>query len=241
MPEPRPEGTQHEASGAVLFARDDDDDRCPAQVAAGLECGPVAQWLEPTAHNGLVAGSSPAGPTTISPLQHPGNRPARAPVRGLPKPEPQTCESPARRPSGGVVGVTGPACRRPRGPFQATPGRRRSTATRREDLPGKVPGMRLYHFTSLGHLPVILATGGLWRGEVPVGLGRLSRCRRGRLRLGLGLAGGAPHYARRFRNTRTRRHLAGTVGDATSRAREDDNAIMAEPFLPVVPRRSPPD
>ncbi len=25
--------------------------------------GPVAQWLEPTAHNGLVAGSSPAGPT----------------------------------------------------------------------------------------------------------------------------------------------------------------------------------
>ena len=28
--------------------------------------------------------------------------------------------------------------------------------------------MRLYHFTSLGHLPVILATGGLWRGEVPI-------------------------------------------------------------------------
>ncbi len=27
--------------------------------------GPVAQWLEPTAHNGLVAGSSPAGPTNI--------------------------------------------------------------------------------------------------------------------------------------------------------------------------------
>lgn len=26
--------------------------------------GPVAQWLEPTAHNGLVAGSSRAGPTT---------------------------------------------------------------------------------------------------------------------------------------------------------------------------------
>src|SRR5271154_3997520 len=25
--------------------------------------GPVAQWLEPAAHNGLVAGSSPAGPT----------------------------------------------------------------------------------------------------------------------------------------------------------------------------------
>ena len=27
--------------------------------------GPVAQWLEPAAHNGLVAGSSPAGPTNI--------------------------------------------------------------------------------------------------------------------------------------------------------------------------------
>ena len=27
------------------------------------QVGPVAQWLEPTAHNGLVAGSSPAGPT----------------------------------------------------------------------------------------------------------------------------------------------------------------------------------
>lgn len=34
--------------------------------------------------------------------------------------------------------------------------------------------MRLYHFTSLGHLPVILATGGLWRGEVPVGDGTQS-------------------------------------------------------------------
>src|SRR6185312_14269103 len=29
--------------------------------------GPVAQWLEPTAHNGLVAGSSPAGPTNRAP------------------------------------------------------------------------------------------------------------------------------------------------------------------------------
>ena len=29
-----------------------------------LAAGPVAQWLEPAAHNGLVAGSSPAGPTT---------------------------------------------------------------------------------------------------------------------------------------------------------------------------------
>ena len=28
--------------------------------------GPVAQWLEPAAHNGLVAGSSPARPTSQS-------------------------------------------------------------------------------------------------------------------------------------------------------------------------------
>ena len=28
--------------------------------------GPVAQWLEPTAHNGLVGGSNPPGPTTQS-------------------------------------------------------------------------------------------------------------------------------------------------------------------------------
>src|ERR1700693_4371173 len=27
--------------------------------------GPVAQWLEPAAHNGLVGGSSPPGPTNI--------------------------------------------------------------------------------------------------------------------------------------------------------------------------------
>src|SRR6187431_2382748 len=33
--------------------------RSPRPFAAG----PVAQWLEPAAHNGLVAGSSPAGPT----------------------------------------------------------------------------------------------------------------------------------------------------------------------------------
>src|SRR6266478_5611716 len=32
-----------------------------------LAAGPVAQWLEPAAHNGLVAGSSPAGPTTLRP------------------------------------------------------------------------------------------------------------------------------------------------------------------------------
>ena len=30
---------------------------------APLVLGPVAQWLEPAAHNGLVVGSSPTGPT----------------------------------------------------------------------------------------------------------------------------------------------------------------------------------
>ena len=33
------------------------------RFAASSAAGPVAQWLEPAAHNGLVAGSSPAGPT----------------------------------------------------------------------------------------------------------------------------------------------------------------------------------
>jgi hypothetical protein len=35
-------------------------------LPTGCLPGPVAQWLEPAAHNGLVAGSSPAGPTTQS-------------------------------------------------------------------------------------------------------------------------------------------------------------------------------
>jgi hypothetical protein len=52
--------------------RNRDANRRPALCAhAGFVyrlrgAGPVAQWLEPTAHNGLVAGSSPAGPTTHS-------------------------------------------------------------------------------------------------------------------------------------------------------------------------------
>ena len=36
---------------------------CDALPLLPGRTGPVAQWLEPTAHNGLVAGSSPAGPT----------------------------------------------------------------------------------------------------------------------------------------------------------------------------------
>ena len=35
----------------------------PCCSRSGPAAGPVAQWLEPAAHNGLVAGSSPAGPT----------------------------------------------------------------------------------------------------------------------------------------------------------------------------------
>ena len=37
--------------------------RCLAADQRQPAAGPVAQWLEPAAHNGLVAGSSPAGPT----------------------------------------------------------------------------------------------------------------------------------------------------------------------------------
>jgi hypothetical protein len=37
----------------------------PAAPRGRSAAGPVAQWLEPAAHNGLVAGSSPAGPTTL--------------------------------------------------------------------------------------------------------------------------------------------------------------------------------
>jgi hypothetical protein len=33
--------------------------------------GPVAQWLEPTAHNGLVGGSNPPGPTNFNAFRVP--------------------------------------------------------------------------------------------------------------------------------------------------------------------------
>ena len=58
---------------------------CASAVRAGRDCrsrrgivwgcawgclseriGPVAQWLEPTAHNGLVGGSNPPGPTIFN-------------------------------------------------------------------------------------------------------------------------------------------------------------------------------
>ena len=35
----------------------------PAAPRGRSAAGPVAQWLEPAAHNGLVGGSSPPGPT----------------------------------------------------------------------------------------------------------------------------------------------------------------------------------
>jgi hypothetical protein len=39
---------------------------CGVGLPAPERIGPVAQWLEPTAHNGLVGGSNPPGPTTQS-------------------------------------------------------------------------------------------------------------------------------------------------------------------------------
>ena len=37
-----------------------------ARGRLSLRLGPVAQWLEPAAHNGLVGGSNPPGPTRQS-------------------------------------------------------------------------------------------------------------------------------------------------------------------------------
>ena len=38
----------------------------PGIAAGRMRGGPVVQWSEPSAHNGVVAGSNPAGPTTKS-------------------------------------------------------------------------------------------------------------------------------------------------------------------------------
>src|SRR6185312_16521384 len=46
----------------------------PAAPRGRSAAGPVAQWLEPAAHNGLVAGSSPAGPTTLRPSGYAATR-----------------------------------------------------------------------------------------------------------------------------------------------------------------------
>lgn len=61
-------------------------------IPFGLRCfrtetgpGPVAQWSEPAAHNGLVAGSSPAGPTISRSTQVFTRAGAQAPeaIRGV--------------------------------------------------------------------------------------------------------------------------------------------------------------
>lgn len=55
------------ACGSLQFALERTDARgnhCPGITApATRRQGPVAQWLEPAAHNRLVGGSSPSGPT----------------------------------------------------------------------------------------------------------------------------------------------------------------------------------
>ncbi len=43
-----------------------------------LAAGPVAQWLEPAAHNGLVPGSSPGRPTNLRSRSEQGRRSRRA-------------------------------------------------------------------------------------------------------------------------------------------------------------------
>ena len=71
----------YQAFGCPAFAGHDETDRgtqhcrigngivrgvgTVAVVSRDTPAGPVAQWLEPAAHNGLVAGSSPAGPTNV--------------------------------------------------------------------------------------------------------------------------------------------------------------------------------
>ena len=52
-------------SGRGLQCLPDDALGPAASLSAAVisPIGPVAQWLEPAAHNRLVAGSSPAGPT----------------------------------------------------------------------------------------------------------------------------------------------------------------------------------
>ncbi len=52
--------------GSACWRRIPGVDAPSASNGASSGSGPVAQWLEPTAHNGLVGGSSPPGPTTHS-------------------------------------------------------------------------------------------------------------------------------------------------------------------------------
>lgn len=53
------------SSSEARISHDDRPRAIDAPVGLALSpCGPVAKWLRPTAHNGLIAGSNPAGPTT---------------------------------------------------------------------------------------------------------------------------------------------------------------------------------
>src|SRR5262245_30884376 len=69
--------------------------------------GPVAQWLEPAAHNGLVGGSSPPGPTSLRSLRE--LRPslaARATARQAPQggcAASEGCRAEARRAKAGLL------------------------------------------------------------------------------------------------------------------------------------------
>src|SRR5450755_3225368 len=90
--------------------------------------GPVAQWLEPTAHNGLVAGSSPAGPT----IQIQGLT-TISPVAELSWP---TVESCGDRAAEGIVPARSRSPLRKISRLPAAAGRR---AARRPPIPGRGP------------------------------------------------------------------------------------------------------
>jgi hypothetical protein len=83
---PRP-ATEIEVSVVVCVAPRPRRLRRYQKVVRRQRLGPVAQWLEPTAHNGLVAGSSPAGPTTLR------SRPPPPPVEGFTGPFPRIVRS----------------------------------------------------------------------------------------------------------------------------------------------------
>src|SRR3954454_2769589 len=77
----------------------------PAASQRPLAAGPVAQWLEPAAHNGLVAGSSPAGPTTLRPSGYawrshagPDGRSVVSGVAGAQRKRRRTAPDPAQLP-----------------------------------------------------------------------------------------------------------------------------------------------
>ena len=62
MPLPRSDFEREGALGEAAARGTANAALVETTLSPSLE-GPVAQWLEPAAHNGLVAGSSPAGPT----------------------------------------------------------------------------------------------------------------------------------------------------------------------------------